>query len=73
MAKVADIHVEYEKGWFKVHAKISIRALTPSPLSVIMTLIFLINSLEVSPKWIPLMCIFHCSVLDGLCAVTEIL
>jgi hypothetical protein len=38
------------KGWFKVHAKISVMALTPSPLSVIMTLTFLKNSLEVSPK-----------------------
>ena len=28
------------KGWFEVHAKISVMALTPSPLSVIMTLIF---------------------------------
>ena len=38
----------YYKGWFKVQAKISVMALTPSPLSVIMTLIFK-NSLEVSP------------------------
>jgi hypothetical protein len=38
------------QGWFKVHAKISVMALTPSPLSVIMTLTFLKNSLEVSPK-----------------------
>ena len=39
----------YYKGWFEVDAKISVMALTPSPLSVIMTC-FLKNSLEVSPK-----------------------